>query len=776
MDLTRIHNTTSDPNKKLILINSIIADIYEAESNVRTYTLTHNELYLNYYLSTLIEINEKVENLMQMSQESPEQLVKIESIQSLLTEKGRILNELIDLKSTEQHSQLYENALREIDRLSMDTTLIPSVIARSVITTTQREDSIINRTEAETPVGLFSRVKGWFTQKEIMDTTITRLLVEVETKTDTLETMASPSDSLINDVLRVLYQIQEQQKQTRHVISTKEMEILRSDRLIMDQIRTIVSLLEQEELKNSYHQAEAIRNVVKRSTDSILTMGVVAIVLIILFTVLIFRDISRSSYYQARLLEAKTLAEKLLRIKEEFLSNMSHEIRTPLSAIIGFAQQLKKDNPKEKQELFINSLNSSGEHLMQIVNDILDLSKIDGGHIRFESIPFSPFNVMQEVINIFRVKAKEKNLGFELEAEEELSTMVLGDPFRLKQILFNLVSNAIKFTDKGSVTIRAKCLELTDTTVKHSFEVEDTGIGIGEEHIENLFERFTQADSSTTRSYGGTGLGLTIVKNLVELQGGTVNVKSTLEQGSTFFFNMPFALAKSEERTTELKVKSQDIKFPANTSILVIDDDPMSQILIGELLKNLNAKATILSSPREALELAQSKRFHFILTDIQMPKMSGFDVLKQLKTNAKQVKGKPKVFAFTANSMDDDPKRYTRVGFDGLLIKPFDEYKLYNLIAPFLNKEVIVAPDNGKINSVGTKPFDLTDIQRFSNDELESTRQIINSFISNNEINLNSLMEAYSSNNWASIGEITHRMKSSFRQFRANHVLSLIHI
>lgn len=774
LNLTQIYNTTSDPSRKLVQINSIMADIYAAERSIRTYTLTQNEQFLDLYFITLVNLDGKVDTLLHMAQNNPEQRTKILSIQSLLYQKGQILHELLAIREAEMQSRPFDEALRELDRLSMDTSYIPSVITSSVITKTSRKDSIINRPQAEPQKGVFNRLRSWFTRSETIDTTITRMLVEVETQVDTIARVRSPSDSLIGDVLRVLYDIQLRQRETMRIISTKEMEILRSDRQIMDQIRNIVALLEEEELANSHSQLEATKLVVKRSTDSILLMGGIALLIMIFFIGLIFRDISRSSYYQSRLLDAKLLAEKLLRIKEEFLSNMSHEIRTPLSAIIGFTNQLRKTNLNDKQALYIDSLGTSGEHLLQIVNDILDLSKIDAGQMRIEAVPFKPVAVLQEAVNLFGIKAREKGLSIELSADDELNLLVEGDPLRLKQIIFNLVSNAIKFTCQGGVSVRAYCHALKGNRIEFCFEVEDTGIGIEEEDLERVFERFSQADSSTTRSYGGTGLGLTIVTKLLELQGGSIKLRSTPGQGSNFSFLLSYNLLFEAPPTASELAKPLDLKLNISQeqSVIAIDDDPMSRLLLSELLKSLGVFPTILASPIEALELIREKPFAFILTDIQMPLMSGFELLTQVRT-LYPGKPSPVVLAFTANSMDDDPQRYQKAGFDGLLIKPFDEYKLYNLLAPFLYQEKVEIPFEEALPDED-QPFDLSEIMRFSNGDSETLRLIVNSFIENSTLNMKQLGDAYAANQWARVQEITHRMKSGFRQFRANSVANLI--
>lgn len=770
LDLTETRETLSEPSKKLIRLNAILTDIYDAEGSIRTYTLTRDEDYLNSYFASLISINDQVDTLLVLTLQDPIQHSKIEMIKNLLNRKGKILNDLLYLKSSDHTSQFYEMAVKELERLEPDPTLSPSVVVSTTTTTKTKKDSIITKPQIEeTQQGFFSKMKNWFsTPKEVhsKDSTITQFYVEVETRVDTMQKAFVPSDSLINEVVRILGNIQQEYALALNVISSKELELLKSDKDIMDQIRTILSMLEREELTASFIQSQQARELVEQSTYSLLILGSFAFLMILIFTVVIFREVSQGVYYRNQLFEAKQLAERLLTAKEEFLANMSHEIRTPLSSVIGFTRQLVKTELSKKQEEFVESLKSSSEHLLEIVNDILDLSKIDAGYLRLETIPFCPFDVLQEVINTFRVKAKEKNLGLELNAEEELCLTVMGDPFRFKQIMFNLISNAIKFTEKGHVAVIAKCLEKTENTARFVFEVKDTGIGIPAHKLDEIFEQFTQADSSTTRQYGGTGLGLTIVKRLTELQGGTITVKSAPNEGSSFFLSLSFDISKDLPVKSDPHASSINLTLPPSINALVVDDDPLSQMLITEMIKTFGADAQAIGDPGKALEMVKADNFSVILTDIHMPNISGFDLVKLIR-NHFGGKQQPIVLALTANNINDNPDFYKEAGFDGVLIKPFYEVQLYNLLAPFVNQQPmefsppVEEPLNG--NSL---QYDISDIHRFADGDRESARLILKTFMDNATVNLASLKELSSQRDWKRLKEVSHRMKSGFKQFK----------
>jgi signal transduction histidine kinase/DNA-binding response OmpR family regulator len=765
VELSETRESLSKPSQKLIKLNSIITDIYEAESNIRTYTLTQNESYLSLYLSFMITINDKVDSLLLLSSSDAVQAEKIKFIQNLLKRKQQVLNELVVLKQGDQSSRFYQKALEQVESINLDSIQESSVITSVTTTRTSRRDSVISKVPEEDTQSGLSRFFSWFSKKEPTDSIITKLIVDVETQIDTLKrAVMSPSDSLLNEVVRILTEIQTQQEMTLYNISEKELELLRSDKEIMDQIRTIVSLLEREELMNSIELAQEVDLAVKNSTQLLLILGGAAFVMFILFTALIFRDVSRATFYRNQLLHAKQYAEKLLKVKEEFLANMNHEIRTPLSAIVGLSKQLRAQNLNGKQKFIIDSLNSSSEHLLDIVNDILDLSKIEGGHLRFEKAPFNPLVVVQEVAKTFSVKAQEKGIDLITSTSHTDEAVVLGDAFRLKQVLLNLIGNAIKFTNAGRVEISVNYNFSVANTILCQFVVSDTGIGIPSIKIDKIFEEFSQVDSSTTRLYGGTGLGLAIVKKLTELQGGTVEVESVRGKGSTFTVSIPYRLVQNIEEANESQLEQETPKLPSDLNIVVVDDDPISQLLVEEMLKMLGTTPRVFGNPFDAIADIKNNPPLVVLTDIQMPLMSGFDMVKQIKSMRR---GKRSVvIALTANNTSNNQDRYIEAGFHCAITKPFNEISLYNTIAPALGLSTVKNQTTRSTNRI--EGYDITEIKRFAGDDDQSTCEILQSFIDNSKANVKYLKMFVEQKNWKGVGEVAHRMKSAFRQLKVD--------
>ena len=764
IELSNTKQSLSHPNKKLITLNSALADIYEAESNIRAYNLTRNEDYLNVYFSFLIKINDKVDTLLSLTKDSQSQRLKIKTIKLLLERKEKVLNEFIDLMKVERSSVFYERALEEIAKVQATSNLKKPIIARSVTTTTSKKDTVVERAQNQN-AGFFGKLKKWISGKEKIDSTVTN--VNVETRIDTIVRSGYVPDSLVGSVICILNQIRGEQESAQDFASIKEIELLKSDKELMDQIRVIVSLLEREELSQSYKRSNSAEEVVHKSTIIVLALGGAALIMLLLFLAVIFRDITKGNYYRNELYEAKKYAEKLLKVKEQFLANMSHEIRTPLSSIIGLTRQIGKTDLDSKQEDYFKLLTSSSDHLLNVINDILDFSKIEAGQMKIENLPFKLIDVLQESINTLYEKGNEKGISLELVEENQLNMTIWGDPFRLKQIVLNLLSNAIKFTEKGSVSIIAKYTDITDEFIKVQIAVNDTGIGISPEQQSLIFEEFTQADPSTTRRYGGTGLGLTIVKRLTELQGGEVSIDSQPNKGTSIIISIPYRL-KGElvEKRSELV---KPLIFKQDVRVLVVDDDEVNRVISMELFKYLGITADSTGDPSTVSDLISKNKYHIIFTDIHMPGISGYDIVDIVNNQDHSIP----VIAITANSMIDNPNHFINKGFSGYLIKPFTESELVKVLEPFI--QIQNTPESSITPEANTDDgYDLTDIYRFSGGDMQSARLILSTFLDNTDHNLLDLNNQIGAKDLKGASATAHKMKPAFRQFKIYNIAGLL--
>lgn len=410
---------------------------------------------------------------------------------------------------------------------------------------------------------------------------------------------------------------------------------------------------------------------------------VFAFLLVALCVWILFRDINKRQKLEKELVITQKKAEDAAIIKEQFMANMSHEIRTPLNAIIGFNHRLNKTKLDDEQKEYANAVQSSGENLLAIVNDILDFSKIEAGMVRIEEIRFNLPQLLQSVVTMFFVQAKEKNVHLELKITNNVPQDILGDPTRLTQILINLIGNALKFTNQGSVYVIVDVISINEKIVDIKFKVKDTGIGISTEKISEIFERFTQAKSDTSRIFGGTGLGLSIAKKLVELQAGIISVESIKNEGSVFTFNIPYKIAEGIDENIKIKTEPvQKIKNKNNVKILVVEDNIMNQKLAGFMLKDWGFDFDICSNGKLAVEKLKTDNYNLILMDIQMPEMNGYEATELIR---EQLKLTVPIIAMTAHALPGEREKCIGFGMTDYISKPIKEIDLHNLITQYMN-------------------------------------------------------------------------------------------
>lgn len=384
--------------------------------------------------------------------------------------------------------------------------------------------------------------------------------------------------------------------------------------------------------------------------------------------------------------EAKRTAEDSVQIKQDFMANMSHEIRTPMNAIIGFTNLLLKSelNPDQKKQL--ENIKISGENLIVIINDILDFSKIEAGKLTIEMAPFSLRKVVENLMEMMRSKADEKGLFLKCSKDNRVVEDLVGDSVRVNQVLLNLISNAIKFTSKGGVKLEVTTLEDDDKNIKLRFSVSDTGIGIPLNKQDSIFDSFTQAEGDTTRKFGGTGLGLTIVKKLVHLMNGSVSVESTPGEGSTFIAELPFEKAEIKAEAVSTSEENETIEKIGHLNILLAEDNEMNQILAKRVLNNFGFDVDIAENGKIALDMLREKEYDIILMDIMMPEMDGLEATKIIRHDFPEDKKGIPILAMTAFIFtESDDNKYLSSGMDDYILKPFNPDKLYNKIATLVN-------------------------------------------------------------------------------------------
>ena len=443
----------------------------------------------------------------------------------------------------------------------------------------------------------------------------------------------------------------------------------------------------------------------------------------------------------------KKIAQRAVLAKDSFLANMSHEIRTPLNAIIGFTDLLAQTRLDAVQRHYIDSVQIAEENLLIIVNDILDLSKIESGNLTIEAQPFNLKNTLKHVYDLLKVKVP-KDIEFNLFLDADMPETVIGDQGRLNQILVNLTGNALKFTQEGEVTVSVKKVDETDDHYFLKFLVKDTGIGIPENQIQNIFERFTQAEESTTRRFGGTGLGLSIVKQLVELHNAEIHVKSKPGKGSEFFFVLAYKKANQIEKLHQpLSVNSL-----GKLKILLCEDNILNQKLVKSVITNFGFELDIAENGETGIAYLSNNKYDLVLMDLEMPVKDGYQTSQYIRNEMKLT---IPIIAMTAHSLVGEQERCYNMGMNGYVPKPFKQEALMEAIKTVMTNE----------NDLFKRKIDLSFLDEMACGDPHFRKEIIDLFVEKIPTDIMQLENAFNANHFEAVKNLSHNMKSSIDIF-----------
>lgn len=730
-------STISTENNKVLKVSNLLSNIYKNEGLARMTLQSNNENDLKKYIRHTDSLKSEIENF-KIHIPNSEQIALLDTVKVLLNKKVVTIKELKKVKEQASDEVSVQKAIDKITQME------------GSLRKLQLNDLVKNPNE----LGEYQR-----SVLQKMVTVLNQNIPNDSTNTLTqkaLDSMLVVSKTALSDVVRAnakknkSLEIQEQKLQINEVS-------------ISERLREILNIIEREIIRSTT-EANILQEISLQKTNKIVTYAaIVGLILTVFFSILILNDFSKTQSYKNQLEVANAKTKKLLNDREQLISTVSHDLKTPLSTIVGYSELLGNSDLNVKQKHYIKNIKSSSEYISKLVQDLLDFTKIEAGKIVVEPIPFSLAVVIDEVAKNIQAVYSQKEINLHIDIDPKLSKNIVTDPFRLRQILTNLIGNAYKFTLKGSITIRAK---ITDANV--SISVIDTGIGIKESSQKLVFEEFTQANDGIEKIFGGTGLGLTIAKKMTETLNGTLKLESKFGYGSTFTIQFPLVWASEQFSTQEFKPAT--LPQEITRQIVLIDDDPNLLALTTEVLKQKNHIIHSFNSAVEALENIPKIDFDCIITDIQMPFLDGFEFVKEL-TKRSFYKNQP-VLAITGRA-DLDLDVYQKAGFSSVIQKPYSPQILIEKLNHLFDEKPLVTFNySEKINP--QHPYSLEKLKAFLPDDEVALQEVLNSLVKNTQQNLLNFRQFINEKNAENIRELAHRMYPMFQQIEVTTIATLL--
>ncbi len=723
--VTEIKTEINHPERRLD-VNELLSHLVDAENHVKSFGLTNDTIYLQSFYDKIQQIDTELAEIIETNRHNEEVAGSFDTLQSAVTTKIELLNELLVLRDPDRSEQAITQIEQEFESVA------------STMNTQPKE-------EEEEKKGLFRNIFNRNKNKK----------EPTETKTD-----ENPLEKIHSEVKQIKRKTQREEASLKSV----ELEIIEQDRLVTNKIRSIVDNLEEWEAENLNWKKEEATNHINETNNQIAWILAIVGVLLVVMAAIIINYIRNSLQYRRALRNAKNEAESLARTKEKFLANMSHEIRTPMNAISGFAEQLDQSTLSTTQKEQVGLIRKSSDHMLYLINDILDLNKLQAGKLKLETTGFKPRQIIDEVVGFVAGRAHEKGLEIKVDLDEKIPEVLKGDPFRLRQILINLLSNAIKFTENGYIELKGVVALISETQIDISFEVTDTGVGISQENISRIFEEFEQAEVSTARNYGGTGLGLSITKMLLDLHGGSIQIQSRRSKGTTIKCKIPYGIGRETDvEHSEVNTKKIDLK---NVRILIADDEAFNRKLIISILRKYGASYAEATNGKEAIEQVKQGDFDLVLMDIRMPVLGGVDATAQIRKLTQKRKGSIPIVATTAAVMKEDQKKYSDAGFTSFLPKPFKEGELLQTLKNMLNKDFSTEIEPEEANPADDQ-LNFESLREMSQDDHTFYRDMLETFVETTSSGLTSMLDAYSAKDWIKMADYAHKICSPCKHLGA---------
>lgn len=745
VEYNKLEDKIATEKTKILKVSNIFSNVYKTESLARKTIQSNSEEDFKNYLTETDSLRSRIDTLKNIVTTEYQKML-LDSVTYLLSEKTENIRQLKTIKNKADDEVSVNNAIDEITKMEFKLRKL------------EIQDFAANPRE----LGSY--------QRNVLQRYVDYLNQNIpDDSTNTLSKQAS--DSILANSKKLLSNVKLEAEKKKESLNFEENKLLKNEIAISDQLRKVLRIIEREIINNSIKSNSLKEQSLKNVNDIVTVSAIVGLVLTVFFSILIVSDYSKSQLYKRQLEVANYKAKNLLKSREQLISTVSHDLKTPLSTIVGYTELLGNSDVNPKQSYFIKNIKNSSEYISQLVKDLLDFSQIEAGKITIEKVPFLLPDIIDEVAKSMQTVYKNKPIELIINIDEKLNTKIVGDPFRLKQILTNIIGNAYKFTEEGFIKISTYA---SDNDQFFNITIEDSGIGIKKEHQKLVFEEFTQADENIEKKYGGTGLGLSICQKIITILGGTLQLQSTYGEGSRFEIMLPLILDTGRNFVAEQPQTDIPVNTKALTFIVVDDDTNLLQLTTG-VLKQENHQVHSFTRAAEALKAVQTVAFDVVITDIQMPEMDGFGFIENLRKLPETVYKEQPVIALTGRT-DLDPSVYENAGFSAVITKPYSPKVLLQIVQQTFDSTLVYTPDDASDSAKVeiTESYSLDSLKHFLNNDNEALSEILKSFIQSTEENLTALQSALENDDMKEINLIAHRAKPMFKQIHAQKIVEIL--
>ncbi len=769
-----------DPDMSYRLVNDIQTDLVKTENSMRSYMMSGSLEFLDDYLEGMDRIGKNLASLSQTSGSAIHQDT-LDNLELLLANRADLMYDLVDLKHEKNNSTLADKTLSQIqEELTSQNTETTENHAKGVdsdndLSLLKSPTIAANDAEEEK-----DKLKGLFRKKKSAGKPIAPIYnVKLDNDSSALDNGGGSYiisyDTKINvdQVRQILRDINKEEQQFNARLNKRELEILASDRLIMATVNDIMTGLERNSDVLHAQLISDAQTTAKSTGRNIFLIAIVALLTGLVLLVALMNDLKRSARYRKDLEDAKEYAEQLAMSRQRFLASMSHEIRTPLNAIIGFAEQ-SSYSADPSTATNIRRIAKASDHLLEIVNDILDYSKLEHGKIQLHLHPFTVNNVLEELKTLMAQRAGDKGLAFEVQTDSGCTKTVEGDVLRLKQVLINLIGNAIKFTNNGKVEVSVES-GVKNKYIDYTFKISDTGIGIPQEHLNDIFHDFTQLDTDTSRHYGGSGLGLAITKKIIEQHQGNISVSSKPGEGSVFTVELRYKTSGKQAEAVLTDTSNIPVRLNG-LRILVADDEPFNLQLASIILEKAGAEVVTCQHPDEVEPILEDKLFDSYIIDVHMPGKDGWEVARSIR--------KKDALAFIIASTADvitpvESFLEKENTFDAVLHKPYKEHALLQLIHNAVESADLPDVWLQHITGSGTEThnnaeplYSLEEVKIFAAGDSQTEQEIIATFLESSSEIMRQLEDAKNSKSLTTVNSLAHKLLPSYQHFQIHTLTS----